>query len=348
MLAVIIMAASGCAFPAPPAVVDPTRVQMGATATPGTPDASASPTSVPEATAAPSPSTTVSNPDLPATLASGFRVHAYPIVPLPLADRAYADTGDAPLKIDYPATSDGVPVYVRNDRTYLHPVAAAQQALRQLSTYVMTDRAAYLDRARTIADALIAAGIEADGGLWIPYEFDFNLHGLKSDVMRAPWYSAMAQGQVLSLVSRLYALTGERRYLDDANSVFQSFVVLGKRAGPWVTWVEDRYLWLEEYPGSPPDHTLNGFIFALYGVYDYFEISQSASAERIFQAGLTTIDHYLPDFRNPGGISNYCLLHRALSEKYHHIHVAQLRELTKMTGDGRFAAMADLFEADYP
>ena len=38
---------------------------------------------------------------------------------------------------------------------------------------------------------------------------------------------------------------------------------------------------LEEYPGSPPDHTLNGFIFALYGVYDYYVITRSDAASRL-------------------------------------------------------------------
>jgi hypothetical protein len=213
---------------------------------------------------------------------------------------------------------------------------------------VATRRGIYLDRAIATADALIAAGVEADGALWIPYRFDFSLHGRSDDTLRAPWYSAMAQGQTLSLVSRLYELTGDARWLGDARAVFTSFVVLGIRPGPWVTWVEDRYLWLEEYPGSTPDHTLNGFLFALFGIYDYYEVSGSPSAQRIFQAGLTTIDHYLTAFRNPGGISRYCLAHHVLSAKYHDIHIAQLRAMTAMTGDDRFAATALQFASDNP
>jgi predicted acetyltransferase len=49
----------------------------------------------------------------------------------------------------------------------------------------------------------------------------------------------------------------------------------------------------------------------------------------VFQGGLTTIAH-LPEFRNPGAISSYCL-HRTRSAKYHGIHVSQLRALTRMT-----------------
>ncbi len=275
------------------------------------------------------------------------RRHAYPMLSLAIADRAYAEMGDAPAEIDYPAAADGVPSYARDGDTYLHPVLAAQQGLRQLSTNVSTGTRVHLDRARVIAHALMAAAVESDGALWIPYGFDFRLHSRPTDLMRAPWYSAMAQGQVLSLVSRLYELTLDPRYLTDANAVFASFERVGRREEPWITWAKARYLWLEEYPGWPPDHTLNGFAFALYGIYDYHCITRSASAAEIFRAGLTTLDHYLPQFRTKGGISRYCLLHGVQSEKYHRIHVAQLRQLTTMTGDGRFATMAALFESDH-
>ena len=344
LLATITLGSAACGSldPAPTAAPTGDAPAVTGAASPSGDAAASSPGA--QATADPTPA---SSPDVPASLASGFRVHAYPVVDLAIADRAYAETSDAPLKIDYPADKRGVPRYARNGRTYLHPVSAAQQGLRQLATYVRTGTGAYLDRARIIADALIAAGVKSNGALWIPYRFDFRLHGLVKDTMRAPWYSAMAQGQVLSLVSRLYEITGDQRYLKDAKAVFASFEVVGRRAAPWIVWVESRYLWLEEYPGRPPDHTLNGFIFALYGIYDYYEVTRGASSERVFQAGLTTLAHYLPQFRNKGGISSYCLLHRELSEKYHHIHIGQLRNLTRMTGDPRFAAVADRFEADH-
>jgi len=274
------------------------------------------------------------------------RVDAYPMLPLAISERAYAETGDAPLEIDYSAV-DGVPTYSRDGITYLHPVGAAQQGLRQLSTYVRSRDQVYLDRARSIAAALIAAGVEANGALWIPYEFDFSLHARETNLMRAPWYSAMAQGQVLSLVSRLHELTGVRRYLDEATAVYASFASIGRPNGPWISWEQAGALWLEEYPGFPPDHTLNGFVFALYGIHDYYSVTHSAPAAEIFQAGLTTVDRHLPLFRVTGGVSRYCLTHGVQSEKYHRIHIAQLRQLTLMTGDDRFARMAGRFESDH-
>jgi hypothetical protein len=353
LAAVALSGPAGAASMLPPAQATPSGAPVAHEApAPLGPPAPSSPLDALVAFASPAPAGTrvsaAGGAALPPALASGLRVHAYAIVSLPLKSRAYAAWGNAPLKIDYPANSAGVPRYVRNGRTYLHPVSAAQQGLRQLATYSRTNKAVYLKRARSIADALIAAGVKADGALWIPYRFDFALHGLRNDVMRAPWYSAMAQGQVLSLASRLYEITGDARYRTAARRIFQSFAIVGRRSRPWVSWVEKRYLWLEEYPGKPPDHTLNGFIFALDGVYDYALVSKSPVAVRVFQGGLTTLRQYLADFRNPGGISRYCLLHSELSLKYHHIHIGQLRELTRMTGDPFFARMARTFVADHP
>ena len=287
-------------------------------------------------------------PTLPPSLADGFRVHAYEIVPLPLAERPYSGQPIAPVVPDYPADADGFPTYERDGRTFVHPVVAVQRGLTALDSYAQTHDDRYLARARLIADRLVAGGVTARGGLWFPYPFDFPLHGKAADLMEAPWYSAMAQGQVLSLLSRLHELTHDDGYLADARRVFRTIADLGPRSAPWVSWVDKRYLWLEEYPGSPPDHTLNGFLFALFGVYDYHQVTGDPAAAQVFRGGLTTIRRYLPEFRRPGGISRYCLLHGTQSAKYHGIHISQLRALTKMTGDPFFADFADLLEADHP
>jgi hypothetical protein len=157
---------------------------------------------------------------------------------------------------------------------------------RLLDSYAQTRDDRYLARARLIADRLVETATSARGGLWFPYRFDFALHGKVADLMEAPWYSAMAQGQVLSLLSRLHELTADEAYLAEARRVFRTLADPGPRKAPWVTWVERRYLWLEEYPGSPPDHTLNGFLFALFGVYDYYqETRDPVAASRCSRAG---------------------------------------------------------------
>jgi len=44
-------------------------------------------------------------------------------------------------------------------------------------------------------------------------------------VLRAPWYSGMAQGLAISLFSRLSVVTGEARWRQAATATFDSLLI---------------------------------------------------------------------------------------------------------------------------
>lgn len=67
----------------------------------------------------------------------------------------------------------------------------------------------------------------------------------------------------------------------------------------------------------------------------------------MLNASLTTIEHYIGEYRNPGGISYYDLKNKFTNANYHDIHIEQLNMLSKITGEPYFKEMADLFESDY-
>ena len=48
-----------------------------------------------------------------------------------------------------------------------------------------------------------------------------------------------------------------------------------QEGNPWISGIDgDNYLWLEEYPDSDqPNKTLNGKIFAIYGLYDFYQLT---------------------------------------------------------------------------
>ena len=136
--------------------------------------------------------------------------------------------------------------------------------------------------------------------------------------------------------------------LDGLKKIFQSFENLRGNQSPWIVFVDkDGYYWIEEYPVEPPEQVLNGFIYGIYGVYDYYNLTKDPKAQEIFSAGLTTLKHYLPDFRNPGGMSFYDLKHKRPNQEYHFKHIEQLKMLYKMTGDKFFKEMADNFYHDF-
>jgi hypothetical protein len=252
--------------------------------------------------------------------------------------------------------ASGVRMYVRNGVTYNHPVAQAQYGFQNLSTYRRTNDLFYLDRAVLQANRLINTRVEARGGWFFPYRFDFSSSSHPGMILRAPWYSAMAQGEATGLFTQLAqipALTEEQRilYRRAADGAFTSLTV-GSDAEPWVVHTDaSGYLWLQEYPVSPEansDFTYNGHLFAAMGVWDYVRLTGNEVAATIFDGAITTAVRYASTVRNPAWYSSYCVRHRVPSQGYHLTHINLMLQMQWLTGRWEPAAISDLFVSDYP
>lgn len=260
-----------------------------------------------------------------------------------------------------PATvdGDGVNYYERDGIRYLHPVAQARFGLSMLSNWRLTDDSSFLDLAVANAEGLVAASGTGQGDpLWAPYEFDFPLHGDPANTIHGPWWSAMAQGQLLSLTSRLADETGDPRWHEAADRTFETFLEIHTAAtipegAPWAVFVADGgWLWLEEYAGDvEPMRVLNGHIFAMYGLYDYWLLTGDERAEMLFNGAAETVLEHVPHLRNEGEASWYGMRVQdnpvAKSESYHRIHVNQLAMVAQMTGDERFTDLSEQLRSDF-
>jgi hypothetical protein len=270
-------------------------------------------------------------------------------VSIPLEDRYFSRQPILPARPAWPVDRDGVPIIKRGTVVVQHPVDLASMGLQLADSYAQTHALTYRDQAQAIARRLVSTGRNARGGLYLGYSFDFRLHGRPTDLLRAPWYSAMAQGMALALFVRLFLATGDDAHMANAKLLFASLADPGVRTLPWVSRLDPKgYLWLEEYPAKPPDQTLNGFQFATFGLYDYDQAVHGADSAAILDGALTTVKHYLPAFRHPGDISYYCLAHHVVSAHYHDIVIRQLGKVAQMTGDPDFAAAAAQLRADHP
>lgn len=289
---------------------------------------------------------THSLPKLPA----GLRTSGLPV--RPVADGPYS--GDGLLRLDDPARpvdAGGVAVYERDGRAYDHPVVQARYGINALAGWSASGDGEYLRRAKANAERLLATGAESAGALWFAYPFDYPL-GRGGDVIEAPWWSGMAQGQALSLFARLYQTTGNDVWLDAANRTLRSFTVQRTGDAPWQLYVDDGYAWFEEYAGrTEPMRALNGHIFALFGLYDHALATGSATAAALFDAGVTTVKDHFGQFRVEDAISYYCLRPGYCdtgfqNPKYHVIHTHQLATLSRLTGDAELRRMSELLAAD--
>jgi hypothetical protein len=279
----------------------------------------------------------------------------------PWRDRPVAFEDASPATGTYHLDADGVYKYYAADGgVYDHPVGQAQFALGCLASYrTETDPARQcllLTRARTQADRLIAQHVEARGAWWFPYPFPFT-HTVHTGVTyTAPWFSGMAQGEVLSLfvqLAQVDALTADERavYMAAAAATFASLQVADD-GSPWAVNVGgDGFVWIQEYPASGTgisDYTFNGMIFAMFGLYDYYCATGSAEAAALYDGCATTIAANWPLLRNPKWASFYCKAHRIPAPTYHQHHIELMLQLNHQTGSADFAEFTDRLVDDYP
>lgn len=241
-----------------------------------------------------------------------------------------------------PTDADGIPMYRWGDKFYYHPVKIELQGLFRLDSYVRTGDARYLPTLRKFDAKLRSMALDSDNGSWfLPDSFDLTTEG-----MPAPWFNSMSQGLGLSFFSRMYRLFGNPVDLAAATRLFRSFEVRGPRRGPWVSQLEHGEVWLEHYPDGINLHVLNAHMHALFGLYDYWQEVRTPEARHVLEAAITTMRDNVDRFRRPGGISVYCLIHPIISMKYHHLHVKQLKQLARVSGDDYFSEEAKLFRQD--
>lgn len=238
---------------------------------------------------------------------------------------------------DYPQDEEGVILYLLDGRYIYNTILVAQKGLWFAANYEQTGDDRYLGRSMAHAAWLLEEADTIDGALYFPYLFDFELHGNTGEVMTDPWYGGMAQGQIMSLMIRLHELTGSPVYIEAADRILPTFLRFPPDAEPYTSRIDCAgYYWVEEYPREPSTRTLNGFIFGLWGIYEYWRATGDPTAEGLVRAGLATLKRYLPDFRVEGEPSHYCLAHRIQIAAYHTIHIEQLLYLYRLSGDEYF------------
>jgi hypothetical protein len=244
-----------------------------------------------------------------------------------------------------PFDPDGIPLLdYRGDigRQY-NPIAIAQYGLARFNACAAggtsADRRAWLAAADWLAQAMRPNGHGVS--VWM-HDFDWPYR----QRLRAPWYSGLAQGNGLSLLVRAAMTTQEPKYVAAAHLAFEPLRRDVSEGGVLVTDAS-RDVWIEEYIVDSPTHILNGFIWALWGVYDYARWSDRSDALRIWESCVATLAKHLADF-DTGWWSLYEARdgsREMLASRYYHtLHITQLRVMYRLTGIDGFLTCADRFQ----
>ena len=162
-------------------------------------------------------------------------------------------------------------------------------------------------------------------------------------ILHPGWYSAMGQGQAISLLTRMYHITQDRIYLDAAIKALSLFNIDSSEGGI-RTYFTNTFVWYEEYPTTPSSFVLNGFIYSLFGLYD-LKMScakECEEASKLFEEGFNSLKQLLPLFDTGSG-TLYDLRHFSLKIApnlarwdYHTTHINQLLYLNTLFKESVF------------
>lgn len=243
----------------------------------------------------------------------------------------------------YPRDKNGLPVvhYPEPVGKQYNPITISQYGLDCLVKWVANKQENDLNQARLCGQWLVdnAAEWPDKSVAWI-YRFDLDYYHRK-----APWISAMAQGEAVSLLLRLAQLEDNAGFVAVAR---KAVIPFDRDIGDngVVSRLPDGSLVFQEYPTSPASHVLNGHIFALLGLYDfglffddtkYLTMAEQAVESlvknwRLWDAGYWTYyDLYQPM--------------RLASPMYHELHIRQFKVLAGLFGRPELLAVAERWQA---
>jgi len=219
----------------------------------------------------------------------------------------------------YNVTNEGKKIYF--------PIAIFQYGLGAYDLSIMTGDAKYKNLfMRTVDWALTH---QETNGAWDAF----------SIVKIKPPYSAMAQGEGASLLVRAYIETHDVKYLQAAKNAVD-FMCLPITEGGCTQYSNEK-MWCKEYIEKPV--VLNGWIFSIWGLYDYCKASKDEKYKQLLDKAIYTMasDIKLFDCKY---WSKYDMGHKLTSPFYHCLHIAQLRVMHELFGCDAFGEYADKWE----
>ena len=149
-------------------------------------------------------------------------------------------------------------------------------------------------------------------------------------------YSAMAQGEAVSLLIRAYKESGVDKYFIAAQKGIK-FMISPMEEGGVSEYMGNNIIF-REYTNQQT--VLNGWIFAWFGLYDYVLCTSDKEYKKILENSLNAIINYLPRFRCSYW-SIYSLDGKIASPFYHNLHIALMQALYQLTDEKIFESYAE-------
>ena len=203
-----------------------------------------------------------------------------------------------------------------------------QYGLAAYDLYLKSGEDTYKKKLLACADW--AVDNQQNDGSWVTFSYENPEHP----------YSSMAQGEGISMLIRAHIVTQDDRYLQAARKA-KDFMLRPIPDGGTTEYHNNDVL-LYEDTDNPV--ILNGWIFSLWGLYDYSKYTKENDAVSALAATLESLKKKLPDF-DMKYWSKYEDGKRICSPFYHKLHIAQLRVMYDLFGDEVYKEYADKWES---
>lgn len=258
---------------------------------------------------------------------------------------------DAGIEID----AGGVPKNMfRWGGPYRYSVTIGHHGLSSLARFILA--ASDEEKRNIVGVARWLVENQREDGAW-PVEYDHNWFPQRCEIIRAPWVSAMGQGLCISFLSRVAAAmdNGAEFELDKEKCLQAARLAIipynkSPQEGGCQSLLFDRYPFYEEYPTNPSSFVLNGFIYAILGLYDLYLYDGNTDAKRLYDVGISSLKLALPLYDLGRGTA-YDLTHvtgrifapNIARPSYHYVHV-QLVSALEHIHPGEFSVILQRWE----
>lgn len=228
--------------------------------------------------------------------------------------------------------NNGIPINttIANIDAYF-PISIFQYGLGLYDLYLETNKKEYLEKFLIIADWAVE-NIE-ENGMW-------DCMGKLGDKAHLT-QSSMCQSEGVSVLLRAYIQTNESKYFEVSTNAIDFMLEDVNNGGTTIYRGED--IIFQEYVSKYELSVLNGWIFSIFGLFDYTLISNNKKYKKILKDTLSSLKKQIKNYDRKFW-SNYDLKGTIASPAYHDLHIRQLKLLYDLFEIKEFKIYAEKWE----
>ena len=217
--------------------------------------------------------------------------------------------------------------YVDSGEKIYFSIGIFQYGLAAYDLYLKSRDSNYLKKVMACADWAISN--QNDDGSWVTFAYKKDNHP----------FSSMAQAEGISLLVRVAQLTHDEKYEISAKQALDFMLKPVEEGG--TTLYKNREIYFLESTAMSP--ILNGWIFSIWGLYDFWLYFQGKREKNILDETIKTLEIHLKDY-DLKYWSKYNISGNTASPFYHELHIAQLKVMYDLTEEKIFEDYALKFQ----